>query len=193
MIAKDIPALSAVLDDSFALVHMTGMRQPKAAFLKAVANGTLNYSSAEHDSMDVTVQGNTAMLIGKSRVHAVVFGGGWHPLRIIHASTGTMCVTTDTSLGKWKYWGWLKDVIKEGSHPDELAEGDEEPMAEAEFATVIADSGSTVNMRTKAKSSAPLVECAPRCSGGDARNLRILDKGEIRFPDRLYDDEVPDR
>ena len=31
MIAKDIPALSAVLDDSFVLVHMTGMRQPKAA------------------------------------------------------------------------------------------------------------------------------------------------------------------
>ena len=34
-------------------------------------------------------------------------------------------------------------------------------MAEAEFATVIADSGSTVNMRTKAKSSAPLVERVP--------------------------------
>ena len=82
MIAKDIPALSAVLDDSFVLVHMTGMRQPKAAFLKAVANGTLNYSSAEHDSMDVTVQGNTATLIGKSRVHAAVFGGGWHTWRL---------------------------------------------------------------------------------------------------------------
>ena len=82
MINKDIPALSAVLDDSFVLVHMTGMRQPKAAFLKAVANGTLNYSSAEHDSMDVTVQGNTATLIGKSRVHAAVFGGGWHTWRL---------------------------------------------------------------------------------------------------------------
>ncbi len=82
MIAKDIPALSAVLDDSFVLVHMTGMRQPKAAFLKAVANGTLNYSSAEHDSMDVTVQGDTATLIGKSRVHAAVFGGGWHTWRL---------------------------------------------------------------------------------------------------------------
>ena len=82
MIAKDIPTLSAVLDDSFVLVHMTGMRQPKAAFLKAVANGTLNYSSAEHDSMDVTVQGNTATLIGKSRVHAAVFGGGWHTWRL---------------------------------------------------------------------------------------------------------------
>ena len=48
MIAKDIPALSSVLDDSFVLVHMTGMRQPKTAFLKAVANGTLNYASCKH-------------------------------------------------------------------------------------------------------------------------------------------------
>ena len=82
MIAKDIPALSAVLDESFVLVHMTGMRQPKAAFLKAVANGTLNYSSAEHDSMEVTMNGETAILIGKSRVHAAVFGGGWHTWRL---------------------------------------------------------------------------------------------------------------
>ena len=60
MIAKDIPALSSVLDDSFVLVHMTGMRQPKTAFLKAVANGTLNYASAEHDRIDVTVNRDTA-------------------------------------------------------------------------------------------------------------------------------------
>ena len=82
MIAKDIPALSAVLDESFVLVHMTGMRQPKAAFLKAVANGTLNYASTEHVSMEVTISGNAAVLIGKSRVHAAVFGGGWHTWRL---------------------------------------------------------------------------------------------------------------
>ena len=82
MIAKDIPALSGVLDDSFVLVHMTGMRQPKTAFLKAVANGTLNYASAEHDRIDVTVNRDTAVLIGKSQVHASVFGGGWHTWRL---------------------------------------------------------------------------------------------------------------
>jgi len=85
-----------------------------------------------------------------------------NPLRIIHASTGTMCVTTDTRLGKWRFWGWLKDVAKDDSLPPapaEPTEGDEEPMAE--FATVIADSGSTVNMRTKAKSTAALVERVP--------------------------------
>ncbi len=85
-----------------------------------------------------------------------------NPLRIVHASSAAGCVTTDTKLGKWAYWGWLKDVSKVDSlppTPDEPTEGDEEPMAE--FATVIADSGSTVNMRTKAKSTAALVERVP--------------------------------
>ena len=82
MIVKDIPALSAVLDDSFVLVHMTGMRQSKTAFLKAVENGTLNYASAEHEAVDVTVQGASAVLSGKSRVCAAVFGGGWHTWRL---------------------------------------------------------------------------------------------------------------
>ena len=81
-----------------------------------------------------------------------------NPLRIVHASTGTMCVTTDTSIGKWKYWGWLKDVAQDTG--DDQG-GDEEPLAENEFATVTADSGSTVNMRSKAKSSAALVERVP--------------------------------
>ena len=78
MIEKDIPALSQVLDESFVLVHMTGMRQGKAAFLKAVANGTLNYASAVHDGMEVVLNGERATLIGKSRVRAAVFGGSWH-------------------------------------------------------------------------------------------------------------------
>ena len=81
-IAKDIEILSDVLDDAFVLIHMTGMRQDKAAFLKAVASGTLNYASAEHDSIDVTVKGDQARLIGKSRVRAAVFGGGWHTWRL---------------------------------------------------------------------------------------------------------------
>ncbi len=87
-----------------------------------------------------------------------------NPLRIVHASSAAGCVTTDTKLGKWAYWGWLKDVAKADSLPPtpaEPTEGDEEPMAETEFATVFADSGSTVNMRTKAKSTAALVERVP--------------------------------
>ncbi len=51
MIAKDEHILREVLDDSFVLVHMTGMRQSKDAFIKAVMDGTLNYYSAEHENM----------------------------------------------------------------------------------------------------------------------------------------------
>ena len=41
-----------------------------------IADGTLNYFSAEHEQMDITVDGNHATLIGRSRVTAAVFGGG---------------------------------------------------------------------------------------------------------------------
>ena len=78
MIAKDELILREVLDDSFVLVHMTGMRQPKEAFIKAVLNGTLNYFSAEHENMPVEISGDTAVLTGQSYVAAAVFGGGRH-------------------------------------------------------------------------------------------------------------------
>ena len=81
MIFKDERILDEVLDDSFVLVHMTGMRQPKQAFIKAVLNGTLNYFSAEHENMPVEISGDTAVLTGQSYVAAAVFGGGrsnWH-------------------------------------------------------------------------------------------------------------------
>lgn len=81
MIRKDEAALAAVLDDSFVLVHMTGMRQSKTVFLRAVMDGTLNYFSARHENMPVSVNGDTATLTGQSYVAAAVFGGGrsnWH-------------------------------------------------------------------------------------------------------------------
>lgn len=78
MIAKDESVLRDVLDDSFVLIHMTGMRQSKEAFIKAVMDGTLNYYSAKHENMPVEINGNTAILTGQSYVAAAVFGGGRH-------------------------------------------------------------------------------------------------------------------
>ena len=43
MIAKDERELARIHDDDFLLVHMTGMRQDKAAYINAIQNGTLNY------------------------------------------------------------------------------------------------------------------------------------------------------
>lgn len=77
MITKDEATLREALDDSFVLVHMTGMRQSREEFINAILNGTLNYYSAEHENMPVEISSDgTAVLTGQSYVAAAVFGGG---------------------------------------------------------------------------------------------------------------------
>ena len=82
MVEKDRDMLSQVLDESFVLVHMSGMRQPKTAFVRAVEDGTLNYYSANHQRIDVEIHGDQAELLGQSIVNAAVFGGGRHTWRL---------------------------------------------------------------------------------------------------------------
>ena len=82
MVNKDRAELERVHDDSFVLVHMTGMRQPKEVYINSIMDGTLNYYSAEHEDMQVEVKDNTAVLVGRSRVTAAVFGGGKHTWRL---------------------------------------------------------------------------------------------------------------
>ena len=82
MISNDRATLEHVHDDSFVLVHMTGMRQPKEAYISAIMDGTLNYYAASHEEMQVEVNGDTAVLTGRSRVNAAVFGGGKHTWRL---------------------------------------------------------------------------------------------------------------
>ena len=81
---KDASAIDAVLADDYVLVHMTGMQQGKVAYIEAVCDGTLNYYSTEHDSIDVAIasDGAHARICGKSRVNAAVFGGGRHTWRL---------------------------------------------------------------------------------------------------------------
>ena len=83
-IAKDADGIAAVLADDYALVHMTGMRQSKRDYIEAVLDGTLNYYSADHGSIDVRIDpdGVHARICGRSRVNAVVFGGGRHTWRL---------------------------------------------------------------------------------------------------------------
>ncbi len=84
MIAKDTAALGDLLGDEFVLVHMTGMRQAKREYLYCIANGTLNYFSCKETQLDISVNGNTARMTGRSRVNAAVFGGRQHtwPLQL---------------------------------------------------------------------------------------------------------------
>ena len=82
MIAKDTVALGRLLTDDSVLVHMTGHRQPRKEYLSEIASGVLNYYSVETDSLEITVNGDTARMVGKSRVNAAVYGGGRHTWRL---------------------------------------------------------------------------------------------------------------
>ena len=97
MIEKDTATLTRVHADEFVLTHMTGMHQSKQVYIQSIANGTLNYYSAEHEQMDVKVNGDRATLTGRSRVNAAVFGGGRHTWRLqLHFNI----VKED---GKWRF------------------------------------------------------------------------------------------
>lgn len=82
MIAKDTAVLNAIHADEYILYHMTGMKQTKQEYINAIADGTLNYFSAEHDKLDITLNGDQATLDARSRVAATVFGGGRHTWRL---------------------------------------------------------------------------------------------------------------
>ena len=76
MIDKNAEGLREIMSDDYYLRHMTGVKQSLDEFLKGLLNGTFNYYSAEHDEIAVRVNGDTATMIGKSRVLAAVYGGG---------------------------------------------------------------------------------------------------------------------
>ena len=82
MVEKDTKTLNRIHAPEFVLIHMTGMHQSKKEYIRAIADGTLNYYSAEHEQMDVTVNNDHATLTGRSRVSAAVFGGGKHTWKL---------------------------------------------------------------------------------------------------------------
>ena len=76
MIAKNVEGLKSIMSKDYCLLHMTGVKQSADEFLSGLKNGTFNYFSAEHDAIEVNVNGDAASMIGKSRVVAAVYGGG---------------------------------------------------------------------------------------------------------------------
>ena len=61
MVNKDKTELERVHDDSFVLVHMTGMRQSKEVYISSIMDGTLNYYSATHQDIQVEINDDTAV------------------------------------------------------------------------------------------------------------------------------------
>ena len=96
MIAKDTVALGSLLSDDSILIHMTGHRQPRKEYLAEIAAGVLNYYRVDTDALEITVNGDTARMIGRSRVNAAVYGGGRHTWRL------QMDSELRKIYGKWK-------------------------------------------------------------------------------------------
>ena len=82
MIEKNADGLRSLMTDDYTLLHMTGVKQSAETFLKGLLDGTFHYFAAEHDSIEVTVAGDQASMIGRSRVLAAVYGGGKHNWRL---------------------------------------------------------------------------------------------------------------
>ena len=82
MIRKDRAELERVHDNSFVLIHMTSMRQSKQVYIDSIMDGTLNYFSEDTEKLEIVVNGDQAVMTGKSKVTAAVFGGGRHTWRL---------------------------------------------------------------------------------------------------------------
>ena len=76
MIDKDESELRSLMSDDYYLMHITGTRQSIDEFISGLLDSTFNYYSAEHDDIQISVNGNTATMVGKSKVLAAVYGGG---------------------------------------------------------------------------------------------------------------------
>ena len=97
MIAKDADSLRGLMAKDYYLLHMTGVKQSAEVFLKGLLDGTFNYYSADHDSIEVTVDGDRAEMTGKSRVSAAVYGGGKSSWRL----RGDFTLRKED--GRWKF------------------------------------------------------------------------------------------
>ena len=75
MISKDVDGLRDLMADDYYLLHMTGVKQSAKVFLNGLLDSTFNYYSADHDSIEVSPNGDHAIMTGRSRVMAAVYGG----------------------------------------------------------------------------------------------------------------------
>lgn len=77
MVAKDTKKLAELLEPDTVLIHMTGYVQPVTEWLEQIETGDMIYYSWQEDAIkNIKINGNTASLVGQSRVKARVWGAG---------------------------------------------------------------------------------------------------------------------
>jgi Domain of unknown function (DUF4440) len=92
LVEQDIDTLDALLSPLFTAVHITGQQQSKTDWLTQIRSGRMAYDHVAEESIDITVDGDTATLITRNRVTASIWGarGTW-PLEstTTYARSGT--------------------------------------------------------------------------------------------------------
>ena len=77
MVAKDTKKLAELLEPDTVLIHMTGYVQPVTEWLEQIDTGDMIYYSWQEDAVkNIKINGNTASLVGQSRVKARIWGAG---------------------------------------------------------------------------------------------------------------------
>jgi ketosteroid isomerase-like protein len=96
MVEADVDRLDDLLTDDFVLIHITGYPQSKTDWLTEIAQGSMSYHTVREQSITVTVEGSTAVLVARNLVTATIWGtkavwplqmttrfvrdqGGWRP------------------------------------------------------------------------------------------------------------------
>jgi ketosteroid isomerase-like protein len=79
-------ALKQILADDLTYTHSTGDTDSKTVFIDNMKTGARKYHKVNHDSMDVRMYGNTAVVTATAQVETSQKGGSVNPahLRFIH-------------------------------------------------------------------------------------------------------------
>jgi ketosteroid isomerase-like protein len=85
-VAGDEATLKQVLADDLTYTHSTGDTDTKAVYISNLKTGARKYHKVNHESMDVRMYGNTAVLTATAQVETSMKGGAVSPahLRFIH-------------------------------------------------------------------------------------------------------------
>jgi len=85
-VAGDEATLGQVLADDLTYTHSNGDTDNKAAYISNLKTGARKYHKLDHESMDVRLYGNTAILTATAQVETSQKGGSATPahLRFIH-------------------------------------------------------------------------------------------------------------
>ncbi|WP_414054655.1 nuclear transport factor 2 family protein [Macrococcus equi] len=74
MIDENFDVIDNLMMDGSILVHMTGVRQPKREWLKAIEDQSMKYYSTKEENVEILMKDKKATLIAQNRVDARIYG-----------------------------------------------------------------------------------------------------------------------